>query len=728
LETVNGNQGETSTISSALDNGPRLPGMTALHWLRTENDGNHSGDWTACKQTLSYDVSACSCATMTIDVKVLGHNLGGSGWTPTEYEFPVTVVVYYTDATGAPKYWQYGWYKWIDGATGPNPNHKSVAGGTGVVTGLQVADSVWIMNSFDLMTELANPRTIDSIRVGGSGWDFEGMADNIQLLVCTPSCEYYKPTYVDYAPKGMPDFDQKQNNWRNPQDPQQRWTHCGPVALANCLWWFDSKFETSTTPPPTIVDNYPLVQSYATMGPPWDDHDALNVMPFVDSLALYCGTNIALPFPLLSGTAMINMAAGVSNWLNKTGLSSKYTVNLVQYPPYQLLYDQVHESQDVILLLGFYGFDPTGLSCCRLGGHYVTIAGVCSAEQAICISDPWFDMNEGEPPAGSAHLSSVHNDARFVSGPHGTVHHDKYAVTPPMAPCPLPGAAMLSTYPVGTADIVNFEFQNPFDPGVQHCPYQGGPIYTVIEGALVICPICIPGPAYGDSTKTDACLTICPKSDAVFRVTEKDSCGNLICDLNGTWLDFSQCPAVPCSGWEPAWPRVFPDSCRDGVHYFNVDAGLLGCVNCQVGLIINGQLWRAIPAYFFDVNGDLCVTPNDFVPGVCNDYDCNGIVDNADLAIFTQHLGHCCPTCDCKPGDANFDHVVDISDVVYLIAYIFSGGSAPKPYAKCSGDANKDCSVDISDVVYLIAYIFSGGNPPCTCQQWLTKCGPPLRK
>jgi hypothetical protein len=62
-------------------------------------------------------------------------------------------------------------------------------------------------------------------------------------------------------------------------------------------------------------------------------------------------------------------------------------------------------------------------------------------------------------------------------------------------------------------------------------------------------------------------------------------------------------------------------------------------------------------------------------------------------------------------GDANGDCFVDISDAVYLIAYIFSGGSAPIPYR--AGDVNCDDIVDISDVVYLIAYIFSGGYPPC---------------
>ena len=62
-------------------------------------------------------------------------------------------------------------------------------------------------------------------------------------------------------------------------------------------------------------------------------------------------------------------------------------------------------------------------------------------------------------------------------------------------------------------------------------------------------------------------------------------------------------------------------------------------------------------------------------------------------------------------GDADNSDVVTISDAVYLINYIFSGGPAPNPID--SGDA--DCSglVTISDAVYLINYIFSGGNAPC---------------
>jgi CubicO group peptidase (beta-lactamase class C family) len=73
--------------------------------------------------------------------------------------------------------------------------------------------------------------------------------------------------------------------------------------------------------------------------------------------------------------------------------------------------------------------------------------------------------------------------------------------------------------------------------------------------------------------------------------------------------------------------------------------------------------------------------------------------------------------CDWLCGDADGsggDPPVDIDDVVYLIAYIFSGGPAPDPFEAGNADCSTaDPTVDIDDVVYLIAFIFSGGNAPC---------------
>lgn len=62
-------------------------------------------------------------------------------------------------------------------------------------------------------------------------------------------------------------------------------------------------------------------------------------------------------------------------------------------------------------------------------------------------------------------------------------------------------------------------------------------------------------------------------------------------------------------------------------------------------------------------------------------------------------------------GDANADGVANITDAVYLIQYIFSGGPPPDPLE--AGDANMDGVANITDAVYLIQYIFNGGPAPC---------------
>ncbi len=83
----------------------------------------------------------------------------------------------------------------------------------------------------------------------------------------------------------------------------------------------------------------------------------------------------------------------------------------------------------------------------------------------------------------------------------------------------------------------------------------------------------------------------------------------------------------------------------------------------------------------------------------------NGLGSDQDITTIKYRKSNFC-------GDADGSGNVTISDAVYLILYIFSGGPAPNPLM--SGDA--DCSgiVNISDAVYLINYIFSGGAAPCS--------------
>jgi hypothetical protein len=102
------------------------------------------------------------------------------------------------------------------------------------------------------------------------------------------------------------------------------------------------------------------------------------------------------------------------------------------------------------------------------------------------------------------------------------------------------------------------------------------------------------------------------------------------------------------------------------------------------------------------------------------------VVDNHDVGYVPALERDSTKILRYKPGDCNGDDNVDISDVVCLISYIFSGGT---PVCLAASDANCDAMVDISDVVYLIAYIFSGGSMPgsnllCDYQAPLAKAIP----
>jgi photosystem II stability/assembly factor-like uncharacterized protein len=72
----------------------------------------------------------------------------------------------------------------------------------------------------------------------------------------------------------------------------------------------------------------------------------------------------------------------------------------------------------------------------------------------------------------------------------------------------------------------------------------------------------------------------------------------------------------------------------------------------------------------------------------------------ASVSILAQPYYFC--------GDANNDKIVDIGDIVYLINYVFYGGSAPL----YDSDVNNDGVIDIGDIVLLINYVFYGGLVP----------------
>jgi hypothetical protein len=73
--------------------------------------------------------------------------------------------------------------------------------------------------------------------------------------------------------------------------------------------------------------------------------------------------------------------------------------------------------------------------------------------------------------------------------------------------------------------------------------------------------------------------------------------------------------------------------------------------------------------------------------------------DSLSVAIFTR-------------GDCSGDGIINTSDVISLINYLFIDGPAPYPIQ--SADVNCNGGINTTDVVYLINYLYISGPPPCS--------------
>jgi parallel beta-helix repeat protein len=65
-----------------------------------------------------------------------------------------------------------------------------------------------------------------------------------------------------------------------------------------------------------------------------------------------------------------------------------------------------------------------------------------------------------------------------------------------------------------------------------------------------------------------------------------------------------------------------------------------------------------------------------------------------------------------RSGDVNRDGIIDISDIIFILDYLFKSGPAPNPL--CLGDVIPDGLIRINDVIFLINYLFKSGPEPGT--------------
>ncbi len=83
-------------------------------------------------------------------------------------------------------------------------------------------------------------------------------------------------------------------------------------------------------------------------------------------------------------------------------------------------------------------------------------------------------------------------------------------------------------------------------------------------------------------------------------------------------------------------------------------------------------------------------------------------------------VGQSC--CTGFTGNINGDSAgsVDLSDLIYLVNFLFLGGDEPICGAAANINGDDGCSIDLSDLIYLVNFLFLGGPGPAAC---LPSCG-----
>ena len=251
------------------------------------------------------------------------------------------------------------------------------------------------------------------------------------------------PSYPNYAPSGIPDFYQKQSQWKSivdggngiaestavgddvqvipvgqpvvdplipyvvapglncaldsthGGDDREMWMFCAAVATANCFWWLDSKYDDPDGFPGDGEDDFLLVEDYGT----GDDHATANALLLIENLAR--ATNITQN----GYNYFDDWLDAIENWFTDAGLEDLFEVNFYTVPTFDFIAGEIEQGKSVILVV-YLGKNDGG-QCVLLVDHAFTCAGVNLEEQKIAICDPYWDI---EDPGGPSH-----NDAQYVS-------------------------------------------------------------------------------------------------------------------------------------------------------------------------------------------------------------------------------------------------------------------------------------------------------------------------
>ncbi|MCX5852591.1 MAG: hypothetical protein NT072_11170 [Deltaproteobacteria bacterium] len=154
-------------------------GTIVYHYARTGSGSN--GGASAIEKAINTDITGYSEVYLEFDVKLISYTLPSSGWALYRGEWPAEAKIYFTDLDGTINLlWNHGFLSGTDseGKTNYTPN-------IGFNWYHYTSPNLKTVKSTD-GADLGNfIRTINTLALGGSGWDYEGKFDNV-VLRCVP--------------------------------------------------------------------------------------------------------------------------------------------------------------------------------------------------------------------------------------------------------------------------------------------------------------------------------------------------------------------------------------------------------------------------------------------------------------------------------------------------------------------------------------------------------------
>jgi len=150
------------------------------------------------------------------------------------------------------------------------------------------------------------------------------------------------------------------------------------------------------------------------------------------------------------------------------------------------------------------------------------------------------------------------------------------------------------------------------------------------------------------------------------------------------------------------WNSIVLD--LDGISHFQIVLLASGSEDPKFGLEIHRLLFTmtfkvkdtmtvCIDTCFWPPSDRLCFSRSDAV-----------------TYIPRHNLSYCFSVSCPVRGNPNGDCSINVSDIVFLVGYLYKSAPAPEPLER--GDANCDGLVDIGDVIFLINYLYKGGPSP----------------